>query len=60
MLKKQHGDYCGIDSHAKTMYVCIKDKNGEVVVHRNVRVSPDVSLKCIKPYQKDIVVAEIL
>ncbi len=33
---KLHAYYRGIDLHAKTMYVCIQDKNGEVVVHRNI------------------------
>ncbi len=49
---KQHEYYCGIDLHAKTMYICIQDKNGDVVVHRNMRARPDVFLKSIKPYQK--------
>jgi hypothetical protein len=54
---KQHAYYCGIDLHAKTMYVCIQDKNGEVLVHRNIRACPKVFLKTIRPYQEDIVVA---
>ncbi len=52
---KQHEYYCGIDLHAKTMYVCVQDKNGEVIVHRNNHAKPDAFLKCIKPYQEDIV-----
>ena len=31
----QH-QYCGIDLHVKTMYVCILDGAGHVLVHRNV------------------------
>ena len=54
---KQHEYYCGIDLHAKSMYVCIQDKNGEVLVHRNIRTCPEYFLKIIKPYQEDIVVA---
>ncbi len=54
---KLHAYYCGIDLHAKTMYVCIQDKNGEVLVHRNMRACPEVFLKTIQPYQEDIVVA---
>jgi hypothetical protein len=35
---KLHAYYCGIDLHAKTMYICIQDKNGEVSSqNRNVR-----------------------
>jgi len=54
---KLHAYYCGIDLHAKTMYVCIQDKNGDVLVHRNIRACPEVFLQIIKPYQEDIVVA---
>jgi len=32
----QHRHYCGIDLHVKTMYVCILDAAGQVLVHRNV------------------------
>jgi hypothetical protein len=32
-----HEHYCGIDLHVKTMYVCILDAAGKVLVHRNVR-----------------------
>ena len=28
----QHPLYCGIDLHARTMYVCILDQNGELLV----------------------------
>ena len=55
--KKLHAYYCGIDLHAKTMYICIQDKNGEVVVHKNMRACPEAFLKTIRPYQEDIVVA---
>jgi len=33
---RQHRHYCGIDLHVKTMYVCILDAGGQVLVHRNV------------------------
>ncbi len=36
IYNKQIEYYCGIDLHAKTMYICIQDKNGKVVVHRNI------------------------
>ncbi len=55
--KKLHAHYYGIDLHAKTMYICIQDKNGEVLVHRNMRACPKAFLKTIRPYQEDIVVA---
>jgi transposase len=52
-----HHVYCGIDLHARTMYVCILNRDGEIVVHRNMKASPDALLKVIAPYREDIVVA---
>src|SRR5882724_6596954 len=54
---KPHQFYCGIDLHARTMYVCILDRDGEIVVHRNMKASPDALLKVVAPYREDIVVA---
>ena len=54
---KQHPFYCGIDLHARTMYVCILSQDGEVVLHRNMQASPDALLKAIAPYRDDIVIA---
>jgi transposase len=54
---KQHQFYCGIDLHARTMYVCILSQDGEVVLHRNIPASPDALLKAIAPYRDDIVSA---
>ncbi|MGB6849342.1 MAG: IS110 family transposase, partial [Thermoanaerobaculia bacterium] len=31
-----HQHYCGIDLHARTMYVCILDREGQVLLHRNL------------------------
>jgi len=31
---KQHQFYCGIDLHARTMYVCIMDHEGTILIHR--------------------------
>ena len=53
----QHPFYCGIDLHARTMYVCILDQNGEVLVHRNMKTDPEAFLKAIAPYRQGIVVA---
>ena len=51
----QHG--CGIDLHAKTLYVCILDREGTVLVHRNLPSSPEAFLEAIAPYREDLVVA---
>ena len=40
---KQHKAYCGIDLHARTMYLCILNQDGEILLHRNMNTSPDMS-----------------
>src|SRR5438270_654539 len=54
---RQHRHYCGIDLHVKTMYVCILDAAGQVLVHRNVQSSPEAFLEIVAPYREDLVVA---
>jgi hypothetical protein len=54
---KQHQCYCGIDLHARTMYMCILRQDGEVVLHRNMPARPDALLKAIAPYRDDRVIA---
>jgi transposase len=52
-----HQFYCGIDLHARSMYVCVLNQDGEIVVHRNMKTSPDALLKVITPYRADLVIA---
>lgn len=54
---RQHRYYCGIDLHVKTMYVCILDAGGQVLVHRNVKSNPGAFLEAVAPYRDDLVVA---
>ena len=53
---RQHRHYCGIDLHVKTMYVCILDATGQVLVHRNVPSTPKALLDVVAPYRDDLVV----
>jgi len=53
----QHPFYCGIDLHARAMYVCILNQAGETLLHRNMQTTPEAFLKVIAPYRPDIVVA---
>jgi transposase len=55
--KGQHKFYCGIDLHARKMYLCILDEKGEVKLHRNMDTDREVFLKAIAPYREDVVVA---
>src|SRR5437016_2483532 len=54
---QQHQFYCGIDLHARTMYVCMLNHDGEIVVHRNMPTSSEALLKTIAPYREQIVIA---
>jgi transposase len=53
----QHQFYCGIDLHARTMYVCILDQAGETLLHRNMKATPEALLKAIAPYRDQLVMA---
>jgi hypothetical protein len=52
-----HHFYWGSDRHARTMYVCILNREGEIVGHRNMKASPDALLKVMVPYRKELGVA---
>jgi transposase len=54
---RQHAYYCGIDLHVKTMYVCVLDGAGQVLVHRNVPSTPAAFLEIVAPYRDGLVVA---
>src|SRR5215471_3469924 len=53
---QQHQFYCGIDLHARTMYLCILNRDGEILVPRNMKTRPDTFLTAIAPYREDLVV----
>jgi transposase len=53
---KPHQFYCGIDLHARTMYLCVLNQNGEILVHRNMPAGPEPFLKAVTPYRTDLVV----
>ena len=49
--------YCGIDLHARSMFVCIMDRSGSVLLHKNYQANPDALIGAIAPYRQDIAVA---
>ena len=51
---KQHKFYCGIDLHAKKMFLCILDEKGEIRLHRNIKADREVFLRVIGPFRDDI------
>jgi hypothetical protein len=52
-----HQFYCGIDLHARTMYVCIMHHDGEIMRHRHMKAAPEPFLRAIAPYREGLVVA---
>ncbi len=51
-----HQYYCGIDLHARCLYVCILDQSGDPLVHKNIKATPQALIKLIAPYQDDLVI----
>lgn len=48
---------CGIDLHARCMYVCVVDRQGAKRLHQNIQHNDfDFFLKKIKPFQHDLTV----
>jgi hypothetical protein len=53
----QHKAYCGLDLHARRMYVCVRNQDGEILLHRHMPTRPEVFLTAIAPYRADLGVA---
>ena len=53
---QQHQYDCGIDLHARKMYVCIVDLKGKTHVHKNIQTDPELFRDLIFPYIDDIVI----
>ena len=52
---QQHRFYCGVDLHARSMYLHILDHKGKTVFDRDLTADPDAFLGAIKPFRKNIV-----
>jgi transposase len=53
---QQHKYYCGIDLHARKMYVCILDHKAKMLVHQNIKTDGEMFFELIFPFLEDIVV----
>jgi len=53
---RQHRFYCGVDLHARSMFTHVLDAKGQTVFEQDLPAHPDVFLRAIKPYRKDLVV----
>jgi transposase len=54
---QSHKHYCGIDLHARSMYLCIIDAQGKILLHRNFKSEPAAFLSAVAPYREDLVVS---
>jgi len=53
---QNHMHYCGIDLHARTLYLCILDAGGNVLLHKNLPCDRARFLEAIEPFIDHIVV----
>jgi hypothetical protein len=52
-----HEHHCGIDLHARNMYICVLDREGKVLVHRDLPTDFEVFLKTIAAFRVNLAVA---
>lgn len=49
--------YCGVDLHARSHYICIIDRERNILVHKNIRnQDTDKFLSLLAPYKQNLVV----
>ena len=53
---QRHKFYCGIDLHARKMYVCILDSEGRTKLHKNLDTDPALLFDTVFPYLEDLVI----
>ncbi len=51
-----HAHYCGIDLHARSLYVCILSQDAEVLLHKECPAKADVLFRLIAPFLNDLVI----
>ena len=51
-----HEYYCGVDLHARTMYIHILDDRGSTVFDKDLAADPETFLNAIAPYRSNLVV----
>lgn len=51
-----HQHVCGIDLHTKTMFLCILNQSGDIILHTNIPARPKPFLEVIQPFRDDLVI----
>ena len=49
-----HHEYCGVDLHARALYVCLVNQADEILEHREMPTKADVFLEKLAPYREDV------
>ncbi len=57
LYQQQHQAYCGVDLHARTMYLCVLDHQGNTLLHQDLPTTSEAFLEAIKPHRQNLVVA---
>lgn len=52
----QHEYYCGVDLHARTLYLCVLDSTGTVRLHKRLPCERGRFIEALEPYRPDVVV----
>jgi transposase len=53
----EHQAYCGVDLHARSMFLCILDPKGQTLLHKDIPANPEAFLETIAPFRDGLVVA---
>lgn len=51
-----HPFYCGIDLHARSLYVCIIDQEGSIILHKEIPAKPETLQALLASYIGNIIV----
>ncbi len=52
----QHLHYCGVDLHARSLFVNVLDHTGQTRLERDLPANPAAFLEAIQPYRDGLVV----
>ena len=55
--EQPHRFYCGVDLHARCMYLCILDPAGQALLHRDYPADARAFLDAVAPFRDGLVVA---
>ena len=53
---KSHKYTCGSDLHARILYVCVIDSDGNILLHKKCKAKPEELLDLVQPYLEDLVI----